>query len=101
MKTSSVQRKCKACGTWNTGEVTHCVGCGVLIDPTMVREEEAEARQKKRMSAPRGRLDKFIELFKESRNPFMKFIFLVASAIWFVYSVILSFILWLIAAGPG
>ncbi len=101
MKTSSVQRKCKACGTWNTGEVTHCTNCGALIDPTMVREEEAEARHKKRMEAPRGRLDKFIELFKESRNPFMKFIFLVASAIWFVYWVILSFILWVIAATPG
>jgi hypothetical protein len=63
--------------------------------------DDAAQREKKRMLAPRSHLDRFIEKFKKSRNPFVKVAFAILSAIWFVYWVFLSFILWLIAAGPG
>jgi hypothetical protein len=98
---SNIQRKCPACGTWNTGEVTHCVACGELINPGMRIERDAKNRENQRMAAPRGKLDSFIDRFKQSRNPFVKLLFAVLSAIWFVYWVVLSFILWVIAATPG
>ncbi len=101
MANSNVQRKCPSCGTWNIANETHCSNCNELIDPMMKLEQEAESRERKRLEVPRGRLDLFIERFKSSKNPFVKLIYLVASALWFVYWVILSFILWLIAAGPG
>lgn len=101
MSQNSVQRKCPACGAWNIGNVTHCTECGELIDPTMRIERDAASREKVRLSAPRSTLDQFIDRFKQSRNPFVKLAFAVLSALWFVYWVILSFILWVIAASPG
>lgn len=78
-----------------------CHACGALLDPHERIRSEARDRDAVRMKAPRGRLDNFVERFKASRNPFLKALYLLLSALWFVYWVVLSFILWLIAAGPG
>ncbi len=96
-----IERKCPECGTWNTSGEAHCVSCGAVLDPHLRIETEAKQREERRLSVPRGRLDAFVDRFKASRNPFVKALYLVLSALWFVYWVIMSFILWAIAAGPG
>lgn len=97
----TVQRKCRACGAWNDGSEDRCVNCGALINPTLVREQEHETREKKRLEVPKTPLDRVIDKLGQSRNPFIMALNAVLKAIWFVYWVILSFILWVIAAGPG
>ncbi|MFT5958163.1 MAG: hypothetical protein ACI87V_002048, partial [Flavobacteriales bacterium] len=37
----------------------------------------------------------------KSRNPFIKVAYLTVKTVWFIYWVILSIVLWLIAATPG
>jgi hypothetical protein len=101
MSSVRIQRKCQQCATWNINNESHCKSCGWALEPEIRIKEEAQARARVRSSAPRGKLDNFIERFKNSRNPFLRVFYLVLSALWFVYWVILSFILWVIAASPG
>lgn len=101
MSTVRVQRKCLQCATWNIDNESRCKTCAASLEPEIRIREEAQAREQVRAAAPRGRLDGFFERFKQSRNPFVRVFYLFLSALWFIYWVILSFILWIIAAGPG
>ena len=96
-----IERKCSECGHWNVGHHEHCESCGALIDPQKKLVVESEKRELARANGPKSRLDKVVNHFKTTKNPFLKLIYLVLSALWFVYWVILSFILWAIAASPG
>lgn len=101
MSAVRVQRKCQQCATWNVENESHCKSCGASLEPETRIKEEAQARARVRALVPRGKLDRFIDRFKSSRNPFVRAFYLVLSALWFVYWVILSFVLWIIAATPG
>lgn len=101
MSSARIQRKCQQCATWNIDNESQCKSCGSSLEPITRIKEEAMERERVRSSIPRGQLDRFIERFKNSRNPFVRVFFLILSALWFVYWVILSFVLWVIAASPG
>jgi hypothetical protein len=98
---ASVSRKCQHCSTWNTGDSSHCINCQQLIDPIAIRQQEDEVRRIQRENTPPGWLDKVINKLKASRNPFVQVLVMMLRAAWFVYWVILSFIIWLVAATPG
>lgn len=97
----SIQRKCQVCGSWNDGSLDNCSNCGELLNPKMVLEKYHEAKDRERLKVPRSKLDDLVDRFKNSRNPFIMILYAVLKGVWFVYWVILSFILWIIAAGPG
>lgn len=101
MQGDRVERKCGSCGQWVIGQVDQCPHCGHTVNPHKRIEEEHVEREIKRQQVPKTWLDDLINKVKDSRNPFVKLVYYVLSAIWFVYWVILSFILWAIAASPG
>ena len=97
----TIERKCQNCGHWNKGRSTSCSNCGFTIDPHQRIVEEHEDRQKKRLEVPKTPLDTLLERIHESENPLVKGAYFFLKGIWFIYWVILSFFLWLIAATPG
>lgn len=94
-----VQRKCTKCGTWNKDE-THCVECGVLLDPVMIEEKREEEREERRRNIPPSKLDIFVEKWKN--HPFfpIKALYYILYTIGFVFFAIASFFAW-IAASPN
>lgn len=98
---SSVSRKCLNCGTWNEGESITCLVCDHIIDPETIRVNEHEQRRINRENKPPGWLDSVVNKLNRSENIFVKALVLTLRAAWFVYWVILSFIIWLVAATPG
>ncbi len=101
MSRETIERKCPECDTWNVGPVHRCENCGATLDPqSRLKEEEAD-REKKRLALPKTRFDVFLDSIQQSDNLFVKVVYVVLKGIWFVYWVVLSFILWLIAATPG
>lgn len=101
MATSSIQRKCSSCGTWNTDGELKCKECGATLDVQQKLQEEHAERERKRIELPRTKFDLFVERISNSKNPFIKVAYVFVKTVWFIYWAILSFILWLVAATPG
>lgn len=101
MNEQVIERKCSHCGTWNKGPVEKCTACENTLDPHKKLVEEHDERERKRLAVPKTKLDLLIARVKHSRNPLLRLAYWLLSAIWFVYWVILSFILWAVAATPG
>lgn len=101
MAGNKVERKCPNCGTWNRDGEERCKECGHTLNPQKRIAEEEQEREKKRLELPKTKFDELVERFAQSKNPFVKALYLLLKGLWFVYWVILSFILWLIAATPG
>lgn len=101
MSRETIERKCPECGTWNVGPVEKCKACGATLNPeTRLKEDEA-AREKKRLALPKTKFDELLDSIQQSENLFVRVAYVILKGVWFVYWVVLSFILWIIAVAPG
>jgi methionyl-tRNA synthetase len=96
-----VERKCPSCGTWNKKEVDYCTNCGHLISPEIIQEKEAEEQKRKILLRKPGVLDRWFESFAQSKNPLVKLVYYILYSVWIVFSAIVGFVLYMVAAGPG
>lgn len=101
MATTSVQRKCSSCKTWNNDGEMKCKSCGATLDVQQRLEEEHADRERKRIERPLTKFDLFVDRISTSNNPFVKVAYVGVKTVWFVYWLILTFFLWLVAATPG
>ncbi|MFT4778670.1 MAG: putative membrane protein YvbJ [Flavobacteriales bacterium] len=101
MRVNSIQRKCSSCKTWNIEGELKCKECGATLDVQQKLKEEYAERDRKRIQLPQTQFDLFVDRISKSRNPFIKVAYLTVKTVWFIYWVILSIVLWLIAATPG
>lgn len=94
----SISRKCPRCKTWN-GEESHCISCGEVLDPEIIREEKDKASY----HANKGpsSIDKAFYGMKNSKWILVRALFWIGYSIWFVLFSILSFFIALIAWTPG
>ncbi|MFM1932337.1 MAG: hypothetical protein RL226_1640 [Bacteroidota bacterium] len=97
---SGVSRKCLECGHWNDGGSSHCTQCSKLIDPVQLQQNRLEEKRLREQTPPSW-LDQLIDRTKQSKNPFVIAAVALLRAAWFVYWVVITFIIWLVAATPG
>tara|TARA_B110000211_G_C13739375_1_gene403857 strand:+ start:199 stop:489 length:291 start_codon:yes stop_codon:yes gene_type:complete len=95
----STERKCDSCGAWNTK--TTCETCGNELDPQKIRIKQVSNIQEEKALEPTPKIEKFLENWKQTKNPLYKLFYWMAYSIWFVYMGIISFILFMVAWGPG
>ena len=95
-----MERKCPNCGHWNKDE-DFCENCGSPISPKEVEKERAVAREKKLAVRKPNKVDIWLEKIKESKNPFVKFVYYVVGGVWFVIMSIMVAVLYLVAGTPG
>lgn len=95
-----VQRKCLNCNTWN-GEESHCIACGLLIDPVLIENEREKLREVRRNSIPPTKLDLFLLSWKNSRFHLVRVLYIVLYSIAVTFIAIASFFAWLAATPNG
>lgn len=95
-----MKRKCLKCGTWNENN-DYCISCNALISPELIRKIEEEKRIDAFNNRQKSGLDKAIERLKESNNIFAIILHFILKSVWTLLMLIVSFIVWLIAATPG
>lgn len=93
-------RKCPKCGLWNENQ-DYCTNCNQLLNPVKIRIKEDTKRKEEFSTKPPDQIDKFINQFKESKFFFIRWIYYVLYSIWFVFGVIVSFILYMVAGTVG
>lgn len=95
-----MQRKCSYCGFWNEA-VDYCVQCNTPISSEAVRQNRQQIELDKKAKEIKPKLDAFFERWKNSSNPILSILYKIAYGIWTVYMAIVSFIIWIVALGPG
>jgi hypothetical protein len=95
-----VKRKCPKCGTWN-GNEDHCTNCGELLNYTLIRKKEDEKRVKEFSTRPPDSIDRFLNTFKNSSFILVRMVYYILYGVWFMFALIISGILYIVAAGPG
>lgn len=96
----AIQRRCPSCRAWN-GDEDHCIHCGEVLDPELIRENQHAIREERRKKERPSQLDMFVESWKNSRWLLLRGLYWVAYSVWFVIFSIVSFFLVLIAGTPG
>ncbi len=92
--------KCSNCETWNAN-VDYCTSCNHPVSREAILKAREVVREEKSKEIPISKLDKWIGNWKKSSNPFLKYSYKIASFIWIIYMAIVSFVLWMVALGPG
>ena len=95
-----MERKCPQCGTWNTDN-DHCTSCNATLNPELARQEAHDAREEKAANRPPDKLDILHDKMENSRWLIVRIIYRILYAVWTVFIAIVSFFMWMIAAGPG
>lgn len=95
-----MERKCHKCSTWNTDN-DFCTNCGEAISPKEVLKKEQVQKDLKAQLIPKGKVDVLLNKFKNSKNPFVKVLYVVCFSLWTIYMAIMTFFLWFVALGPG
>ena len=85
---------------WNTN-VTHCSNCGAILDPHLQLKRENELREEAVRNRTKDKVDLFLEHFKTSRWWLVKGLYYVLYSVWFLLFTIVSFFIYMVAAGPG
>jgi len=93
------ERKCSSCGEWNMQDV--CSVCGQDLNPKRERIRKIREVQKKKEEEEPSRLETFLLIWKETKNPILKIFYWMGYSVWVVYMAILSMIAFCIAWGPG
>lgn len=95
-----MQRKCPKCGTWNRSE-DYCTQCGETLNYMLIRKKEDAKRIELLNNRPPDSLDKFLTNFKNSKFLLVRAVYYVLYSVWFLFAVIVSSFLYVVAAGPG
>lgn len=93
------ERKCSSCGTWSAED--YCPNCNALLNPLEIQKIKLQEKEEEILNTPKPKLDQFFINWKATKNPIFKFFYYIAYSFWMVYMAILSFILMVIAWGPG
>lgn len=93
------ETKCSNCQTWNT--TSTCSNCNTLLDAAELHKKKVIQKEIKAERTPKPKLDQFFINWKKTKNPFYKGLYYIAYSFWAVYMGILSFILMMVAWGPG
>lgn len=96
----TVSRKCPKCGTWNGAE-DHCISCNQLLNYQKQLEQEHEARETAYRLRKLDSVDVFLAKFRNSRWWAVKAIYYILYSAWFVLASLVSFFIYMVAAGPG
>lgn len=96
-----MERKCKACGTWNKKNVDHCISCGILISPEKIEQERRDAYEKEQQLRPPNKVDLWLERISNSKNPFVKVFYYIFYSIWFILMGLITIVIYLVAGTPG
>lgn len=95
----NTERKCSNCGTWTFK--TPCDSCGQELDPVKLQQAKKEVQEAEKALEPTPKLDAFFLKWKSTKNPIFKIFYWIAYSVWLVYLGIMSFILFMVAWGPG
>ena len=96
----TTSRKCPECSTWNT-DSDYCGNCGRLINPYLEIKQENEQREAAIKNRTKDRVDLFLEQFKQSRWWAVKALYYLLYSVWFLLFGLVSFFIYMVAAGPG
>jgi len=96
----SIERKCTACGTWNSDN-DYCSKCGTVLSPVLIEEERERKREELRENLPPSKLELFIVRWKNSRLILLRWIYYVLYTIGFIFFAFGAFVAWLAASPNG
>lgn len=95
-----MQRKCPKCGTWN-GSEDNCISCGEVLNYSLIRKKEDTKRIEAFSSRPPDWFDKFLHNFKNSKYILIRAVYYMLYSVWFLFALLVSSFLYMVAAGPG
>ncbi len=91
---------CPKCHTWNNDR-DYCEKCNHLLNHEIARKIEVEIQEEKEANRELDAVDIFIHKVKNSRFLLVRGVYYLFYSIWFIYTVIVSIGVAIIAAGPG
>ncbi len=96
----TTSRKCPNCKSWNTG-VDYCTSCNHLLNYQIRLEQEQEQRESDWRNREKDKMDIYLAKFKNSSFWPVKALYYVLYSIWFILFTLVSFFIYMVAAGPG
>jgi hypothetical protein len=96
----STSRKCPACSHWNTDADT-CVLCGAPLSYELIRKAEIEKKEAEQALLPVNKFDQWVRDSKHSEHRWRRIFYFAFSSIWFLFFMIYTFIVGLIALAAG
>lgn len=91
---------CKSCGNWST-DPQQCEHCKNLLNEVELREKEFDRKHGISKPKPPGKLQKFFDKSRNSRNPFIRLLYYVVMGVWGIYVSLVVFMLYLAIAASG
>lgn len=95
------QKKCPACGYWNTGDIISCEKCHSSLDKNEILKQDREKIFGKPKVEKPSWLENYLERTKDSTNPFVRFAHVSLKIGWITYMAILTFIIWFAVGFSG
>jgi hypothetical protein len=95
-----MERKCPQCKTWNASN-NYCTKCNQPLDPQLIRELADNKREQENANKPLDRVDILHGKMKHSRFLIVRIFYTIIYSIWVSFVAIMSFFMWMTAAGPG
>ncbi len=95
-----MERKCPQCKTWNSSN-KYCTICKQPLDPQLIRELASKNREQENANKPLDRIDMFHNKMKHSRFLIVRIFYTIIYSIWISFVALMSFFMWMTAAGPG
>ncbi|MDX1650915.1 MAG: hypothetical protein R3277_00365 [Brumimicrobium sp.] len=94
------QVRCPNCNNWSEN-VNVCVHCGEILNAEKKAVIAGEKESKFKKPTPPGKLQKFLEYSRTSKNPFIRFLYYIAVSIWAIYVGLVLFVMYLVVAASG
>lgn len=91
---------CKNCRKWSN-DPQHCEHCNELLNEMEIREKEFVLKNGITKPKPPGKLQKFFDKSRNSKNPFVRLLYYIVMGIWGIYVSLVVFMLYLAIAASG
>lgn len=95
-----MERKCPQCKTWNAYN-NYCIKCNQPLDPKLIRELAETKRKEEYANRPLDQVDILHSKMKYSQLLIVRVFYRILYSIWVSFVAIMSFFMWMMAAGPG
>lgn len=95
-----MERKCPSCGFWNTDN-DYCSACNTPLSQDLIRKKAVEEKAKEYANRPPEKLDILMQKMENSRFLLVRIIYRIVYSIWVAFVAVMSFFMWMTAAGPG
>lgn len=91
---------CPNCKKWSSN-TEECEHCGEVLNTEKREEIKKKKEGKIEKPEPPGKLQKFLEYTRTSKNPFLKLLYFITISIWTIYVGLVVLIMYIAVAASG